>query len=60
MRIVNGAGRWTTEALSTFDAVLDLEREVKHTQLTLMIEVKNELALEQQTTARRFAAGAVR
>ncbi len=45
------------KALAAFDAVLDLEREVKHTQITLMIQVKNELTTEQQGMARRFAAG---
>jgi hypothetical protein len=29
-------------ALAALDAVLALEREVKHTQLTLMIQIKNE------------------
>jgi Spy/CpxP family protein refolding chaperone len=44
------------KALSALDAELDLEREIKHTQLTLMIQVKNELTPEQQTMARQFAA----
>lgn len=43
------------KALSALDAELDLEREIKHTQLTLMIQVKNELTPEQQTMARQFA-----
>jgi Spy/CpxP family protein refolding chaperone len=42
------------KALAQLDAVLDLEREIKHTQLTLMIEVKNELTPQQQATARQF------
>ena len=40
------------------DAVLDLEREIKHAQLTLMIQVKNELTPEQLATARRIESGA--
>jgi len=41
-------------ALAALDAVLVLERELKHTQLTLMIEVKNELSADQQARARTF------
>jgi Spy/CpxP family protein refolding chaperone len=47
-----------SKALAQLDAVLSLEREIKHTQLTLMIEVKNELTAEQQTIARQFKSGA--
>jgi hypothetical protein len=46
------------KALSALDDVLRLEREVKHTQLTLMIQIKNELTPDQQTRAHRFASGA--
>jgi len=45
------------KALSALDAVLNLEREIKHAQLTLMIQVKNELTPEQQAMAHRLAAG---
>jgi Spy/CpxP family protein refolding chaperone len=45
-------------ALAALDAVLALEREVKHTQLTLMIQIKNALTADQQTRARAFAASA--
>jgi hypothetical protein len=41
-------------ALAALDAVLVFERELKHTQLTLMIEVKNELSADQQARARTF------
>jgi Spy/CpxP family protein refolding chaperone len=41
-----------SRALAQLDTVLDLERKVKHTQLTLMIEVKNELTSAQQAIAR--------
>jgi Spy/CpxP family protein refolding chaperone len=41
-------------ALEQLDAVLKLEREVKHIQLTLMIQVKNALTPEQQAAARRY------
>jgi Spy/CpxP family protein refolding chaperone len=44
------------KALAQLDAVLNLEREIKHAQLTLMIEVKNVLTPQQQATARQFAA----
>jgi len=46
------------KALSQLDAVLALEREVKHTQLTLMIQVKNELTPEQQAKAQQFKGAA--
>jgi len=45
------------KAMSALDAVLNLERQIKHAQLTLMIQVKNELTPEQQAMAHRFAAG---
>jgi hypothetical protein len=45
-------------ALAALDAVLALERELKHTQLTLMIQIKNELTADQQTRARAFIASA--
>ncbi|HMD02514.1 MAG TPA: hypothetical protein VKG44_06055 [Candidatus Baltobacteraceae bacterium] len=44
-----------TKALAQLDALLALEREIKHTQLTLMIQIKNELTPEQQAQARQFA-----
>jgi Spy/CpxP family protein refolding chaperone len=37
-----------TRALSQVDRVLDVEREIKKTQLRLLIRVKNELSPEQQ------------
>lgn len=45
----------STKAQAELDAVLDLEREIKHAQLTLMIQIKNQLTAEQQATARKFA-----
>lgn len=42
-------------AIAALDAVLALERQLKHTQLTLMIELKNELTPDQQMRARQFA-----
>lgn len=42
-------------ALAALDSVLTLERELKHTQLTLMIQVKNELTPDQQSRARQLA-----
>jgi len=47
-----------TKALAQLDTILNLEREIKHTQLMLMIEVKNILTPQQQATARQFAAAA--
>jgi Spy/CpxP family protein refolding chaperone len=46
-----------TKALAQMDAVLDLERQVKHAQLTLMVQIKNELTPQQQATAHEFASG---
>lgn len=45
-----------SRALAQLDTVLNLERQIKHTQITLMIGVKNALTPEQQATALRFAA----
>jgi Spy/CpxP family protein refolding chaperone len=45
-------------AIAALDSVLTLERELKHTQLTLMIQIKNALSPDQQTRARAFAASA--
>lgn len=46
-----------TKALAQMDAVLDLERDVKHAQLTLMIQLKNALTPQQQATARKLEPG---
>jgi Spy/CpxP family protein refolding chaperone len=43
-------------ALAALDSVLALERQLKHTQLTLMIQLKNDLTAEQQARARTFEA----
>ncbi len=43
-------------ALTNLDSVLALEREMKRAQLTLMIQLKNDLTAEQQARARSFAA----
>jgi Spy/CpxP family protein refolding chaperone len=45
------------KALAQMDAVLDVEREIKHAQLTLMVQIKNELTPDQQATARKLEAG---
>jgi Spy/CpxP family protein refolding chaperone len=45
-----------SKALAQLNAVLDIERRIKRTQITLMIEVKNELTPDQQATAHRIAA----
>ncbi len=42
-------------ALAALDGVLALERQLKHTQLTLMIQIKNELSPDQQARAHAFA-----
>jgi hypothetical protein len=42
-------------AIAALDSVLNLERELKHTQLTLMIQIKNELTPDQQSRARALA-----
>jgi Spy/CpxP family protein refolding chaperone len=46
-----------TKALAQMDAVLDLERQVKHAQLTLMVQIKNELTPQQQATAHELMTG---
>jgi Spy/CpxP family protein refolding chaperone len=45
------------KASAQLDRVLDIERRIKHTQIALMIEVKNELTPAQQAIAHGFAAG---
>jgi Spy/CpxP family protein refolding chaperone len=45
-----------TRALAQMDVVLGLEREVKHAQLTLMVQIKNELTPQQQATAHALVA----
>jgi Spy/CpxP family protein refolding chaperone len=42
------------KAIAQLDAVLDVEREIKHTQLGLMIQVKNELSPDQQAMAHKL------
>jgi Spy/CpxP family protein refolding chaperone len=44
-----------TRVLAQLDVVLAREREIKRTQLTLMVEIKNELTPAQQEMARQFA-----
>jgi len=45
-----------TRSLEQLDTVLHVERDVKRTQLGLMIKIKNVLTPEQQALARKFAA----
>jgi Spy/CpxP family protein refolding chaperone len=45
------------KALAQLDTVLGFERQIKHAQITLMIQVKNTLTVQQQATARQLAAG---
>jgi Spy/CpxP family protein refolding chaperone len=45
------------KALAQMDAVLAVEREVKHAQLTLMVRIKNELTPQQQAAAHGLAPG---
>ena len=47
-----------TRALAQLDEVLRLEHDLKHVQLTLMIQVKNALTAQQQAQAHRFASEA--
>jgi Spy/CpxP family protein refolding chaperone len=49
-----------SKALTQLDAVLNLEREMKHTQLMLMIQVKNELTEDQQVKVRQLVEGGPR
>lgn len=43
-----------TAALTQVDAVLNLEREIKRAQLTLLIRIKNTLTAEQQGKLEQF------
>jgi Spy/CpxP family protein refolding chaperone len=45
-----------TRALSQLDVVLAREREIKRLQISLMIQVKNELTPAQQEMARQYTA----
>ncbi|MBV8600089.1 MAG: periplasmic heavy metal sensor [Candidatus Eremiobacteraeota bacterium] len=45
-----------TKALAELDKVLAIERQVKHTQLGLMIRLKNELTPEQQAKLTKLKA----
>ena len=49
-----------SKALAALDGVLKLEREVKRTQLTLMMQIKNALTADQQERARRLAGNGSR
>jgi Spy/CpxP family protein refolding chaperone len=49
-----------SKALAQLDAVLNLEREMKHTQLMLMIQVKNELTEDQQVKVHQLVEGGSR
>jgi Spy/CpxP family protein refolding chaperone len=44
------------QALAQLDKVLDLEREIKHTHIGLLVRVKNKLTLEQQARLRAIAS----
>lgn len=44
------------EVLAQLDKVLNAEREVKRTQIGLMVRIKNKLTLEQQTRLRQLRA----
>jgi hypothetical protein len=46
------------QALTQLDEVLKCERDVKRTQLALMIQVKNELTAAQQAQVRQYVSGA--
>ena len=42
------------EVMARLDEVLDAEREIKRTQLSLMIRIKNELTAEQRALLREL------
>jgi len=43
-----------TQVLAQLDKVLNAEREVKRTQISLMVRIKNKLTAEQQTRLRQL------
>lgn len=45
-----------SQVLAQLDKVLELERDIKHTQIALMIRIKNKLTPEQQALLRRLRA----
>lgn len=47
-----------SRVMTQLDKVLDLERQIKHAQLGLMIRVKNELTPDQQARLRRLRESA--
>lgn len=42
------------QVLAQLDKVLNVEREIKHAQITLMVRIKNKLAPEQQARLRQL------
>lgn len=43
-----------SKTLSQLNKILDLEREIKRTQITLLVKIKNNLTAEQQTKLREI------
>ena len=52
--LLQGASAEERRVQAQVDRVLDVEREIKHTQLTMMIRIKNQLTESQQATLARL------
>jgi len=53
-RLIQGTSIDEARLLEQVDRVLSLERDIKHTQLTLMARIKNQLTEQQQTQLREL------
>lgn len=47
-RLIQGTSAEEAKVLEQVDRVLNIERQIKHAQLTLMIRIKNQLTEQQQ------------
>jgi len=54
-RLMQGTSIDEARLLEQVDRVLTVERDIKHTQLTLMARIKNQLTEQQQTELRQLA-----
>jgi Spy/CpxP family protein refolding chaperone len=53
-RLLQGTTIDESKLLEQVDRVLTAEREIKHTQLTLMARIKNQLTEQQQTQLKQL------
>jgi hypothetical protein len=57
-RLMQGTSIDEARLLEQVDRVLTVERDIKHTQLTLMARIKNQLTEQQQMELRQLAKAA--